>query len=88
MTVLGRSSVIHIPGFMLKAAMEEMAMVALEGQRVLPKRLTESGFTFRRGASERVPPSRRGGGESGEGGSGQNGADEAEGAASGLLPSC
>ncbi|WP_244227302.1 DUF1731 domain-containing protein [Corallococcus aberystwythensis] len=84
MTVLGRSSVIHIPGFMLKAAMEEMAMVALEGQRGLPKRLTESVFTF----SERVPPSRRGGGESREGGSGQNGADEAEDAASGLLPSC
>lgn len=45
-TVLGRPSVMHIPGFVVKAAMGEMAMVALEGQRVLPKRLTESGFTF------------------------------------------
>jgi uncharacterized protein (TIGR01777 family) len=44
--VLGRPSVMHIPGFVLKAAMGEMAMVALEGQRVVPKRLAESGFTF------------------------------------------
>lgn len=46
-TVLGRPSVMHVPGFMLKAALGEMAMVALEGQRVLPRRLTEAGFTFR-----------------------------------------
>lgn len=45
-TVLGRPSVMHVPGFVLKAAMGEMAMVALEGQRVVPQRLTESGFTF------------------------------------------
>ncbi|WP_224243011.1 TIGR01777 family oxidoreductase [Hyalangium gracile] len=44
---LGRPSVMHVPGFMLKAAMGEMAMVALEGQRVLPRRLTEAGFSFR-----------------------------------------
>lgn len=44
--VLGRPSVMHVPGFVLKAALGEMAMVALEGQRVVPQRLTESGFTF------------------------------------------
>ncbi|HYI00763.1 TIGR01777 family oxidoreductase [Hyalangium sp.] len=46
-TVLGRPSVMHVPGFVLKAALGEMAMVALEGQRVLPRRLTEAGFSFR-----------------------------------------
>jgi uncharacterized protein (TIGR01777 family) len=44
---LGRPSVMHVPGFVLKAALGEMAMVALEGQRVLPRRLTEAGFSFR-----------------------------------------
>ncbi|QSQ20376.1 TIGR01777 family oxidoreductase [Pyxidicoccus parkwayensis] len=43
---LGRPSVMHVPAFMLKAAMGEMAKVALEGQRVLPKRAQEAGFTF------------------------------------------
>jgi uncharacterized protein (TIGR01777 family) len=46
-TVLGRPSVMHVPGFVLKAALGEMARVALEGQRVLPRRLTEAGFPFR-----------------------------------------
>ena len=46
-SVLGRPSVMHVPGFVLKAALGEMAMVALEGQRVLPRRLTEVGFSFR-----------------------------------------
>jgi uncharacterized protein (TIGR01777 family) len=45
--VLGRPSVMHLPGIMLKAALGEMAMVALEGQRVAPRRLTEAGFSFR-----------------------------------------
>ncbi|NMO14706.1 TIGR01777 family protein [Pyxidicoccus fallax] len=44
---LGRPAVMHVPAFMLKAAMGEMAKVALEGQRVLPKRALEAGFTFR-----------------------------------------
>jgi uncharacterized protein (TIGR01777 family) len=44
---LGRPSLMHVPAFMLKAAMGEMAKVALEGQRVLPKRAQEAGFTFR-----------------------------------------
>ena len=44
---LGRPSIMHIPAFVLKAALGEMAQMALEGQRVLPKRLTEAGFTLR-----------------------------------------
>jgi len=44
---LGRPSVMHVPAFMLKAAMGEMAKVALEGQRVLPRRAQEAGFSFR-----------------------------------------
>ena len=44
---LGRPSLMHVPAFMLKAAMGEMAKVALEGQRVLPKRAQEAGFSFR-----------------------------------------
>jgi uncharacterized protein (TIGR01777 family) len=44
---LGRPSIMHIPAFVLKATLGEMAQMALEGQRVLPRRLTEAGFTFR-----------------------------------------
>jgi hypothetical protein len=44
--LLGRPSVMHVPGFVLKAALGEMAMMVLEGQRVLPRRLTEAGFAF------------------------------------------
>jgi uncharacterized protein (TIGR01777 family) len=44
---LGRPSIMHIPGFVLKATLGEMAQMVLEGQRVLPRRLTEAGFTFR-----------------------------------------
>lgn len=49
---LGRPSLMHVPAFMLKAAMGEMAKVALEGQRVLPRRAQEAGFTFRHPALE------------------------------------
>ncbi len=45
--VLRRPTVMHVPGFVLKAAMGEMATMVLEGQRVLPRRLTEAGFSFR-----------------------------------------
>ncbi|QSQ11105.1 TIGR01777 family oxidoreductase [Myxococcus landrumensis] len=44
---LGRPSVIHIPAFVVKAAMGEMAKVVIEGQRVLPSRAQKAGFTFR-----------------------------------------
>jgi hypothetical protein len=45
--VLHRPAVMHVPGFVVKAAMGEMAKVALEGQRVVPQRLLEAGFQFR-----------------------------------------
>ncbi len=44
--LLGRPSIMHVPGFVLKTALGEMAMMVLEGQRVLPRRLTEAGFAF------------------------------------------
>ncbi len=44
---LGRPSIMHVPAFVLKAALGEMAQMALEGQRVLPRRMSEAGFTFR-----------------------------------------
>ncbi len=44
---LGRPSLMHVPAFMLKAAMGEMAKMVLEGQRVLPRRAQEAGFSFR-----------------------------------------
>ncbi|GHG98264.1 TIGR01777 family oxidoreductase [Comamonas sp. JC664] len=45
--VLGRPSVVRVPGFMLKATLGEMAKVVLEGQRVLPTRAQKAGFVFR-----------------------------------------
>ena len=46
--VLGRPALITVPAFALKAMFGEMAEVMLlAGQRVLPRRLAGSGFTFR-----------------------------------------
>ena len=46
--VLGRPALVTVPGFALKAMFGEMAEVMLlQGQRVLPRRLLESGFAFR-----------------------------------------
>ena len=46
--MLGRPALITVPGFALKALFGEMAEVMLlQGQRVLPRRLLASGFTFR-----------------------------------------
>lgn len=43
---LGRRSWLPAPGFAIKAALGKFGSVILEGQRVLPKRLSESGFGF------------------------------------------
>lgn len=44
---LGRPALFRIPGFLLKAQFGEGASVLLQGQRVLPIRLLESGFQFK-----------------------------------------
>lgn len=45
--VMGRPSILPVPGFALKMAIGEVSMTALEGQRVIPKRLQELGFEFK-----------------------------------------
>jgi uncharacterized protein (TIGR01777 family) len=45
--VMRRPHLIPLPGFALRAAFGEVAMVILEGQRVMPRRLTELGYNFR-----------------------------------------
>jgi len=45
--VLRRPSSVPAPGFMVKLILGEFGSVILEGQRVVPRRLLESGFTFR-----------------------------------------
>jgi uncharacterized protein (TIGR01777 family) len=42
-----RPAVIPVPAFALKMLLGEGAVVALEGQRVLPKRTVQTGYTFR-----------------------------------------
>lgn len=42
-----RPSHLPVPAFFLRAVFGEMATVLLDGQRALPKRLLEAGFTFR-----------------------------------------
>jgi uncharacterized protein (TIGR01777 family) len=44
---LGRPVLIPIPAFALRMVLGEMAGELLEGQRALPQRLMEMGFTFR-----------------------------------------
>jgi len=44
---LKRPAVLPLPAFALRAALGEMAQVVLGGQRALPKRAQEAGFTFR-----------------------------------------
>jgi uncharacterized protein (TIGR01777 family) len=45
--ILGRPALLTVPGFALKAMFGEMAdAMLLHGQRVVPRRLLESGFTF------------------------------------------
>lgn len=44
--VLRRPAVFRVPAFALQAALGELSVVLLEGQRVLPARATELGFKF------------------------------------------
>jgi uncharacterized protein (TIGR01777 family) len=44
---LHKPSFIPAPGFMIKLVLGEFGTVILEGQKVIPRRLLESGFTFR-----------------------------------------
>jgi uncharacterized protein (TIGR01777 family) len=43
---LHRPSLMPAPGFMVKLVLGEFGSVILEGQRVIPRRLLENGFTF------------------------------------------
>jgi uncharacterized protein len=45
--VLHRPSLMPAPAFMIKLVLGEFGSVILEGQRVIPKRLLDSGFVFR-----------------------------------------
>lgn len=45
--VMGRPSIMPVPGFAMKIALGEVSMTALEGQRVIPKGLLELGFEFK-----------------------------------------
>jgi uncharacterized protein (TIGR01777 family) len=45
--VMRRPSVVPVPGFAMKIALGEVSMTALEGQRVIPKRLLDMGFEFK-----------------------------------------
>jgi len=45
-TVLHRPAFLPVPGLMLKLVWGELASVLLNGQRALPKKLLENGFTF------------------------------------------
>lgn len=44
---IGRPSFLPAPGFMLKLILGEFGSVLLEGQRVIPKKLLDSGYAFR-----------------------------------------
>lgn len=45
--VLHRPSLIPVPAFAVKMMLGEVATLALDGQRVIPKRLQEAGFSFK-----------------------------------------
>lgn len=44
--VMKRPSFLPVPGFVLRLIFGQVATVVLDGQRVLPKRLLEAGYTF------------------------------------------
>jgi NAD dependent epimerase/dehydratase family enzyme len=43
---MGRPSYMPVPGFALKWVIGEVATIVLDGQKVLPKKLEELGFSF------------------------------------------
>ena len=45
--VMGRPSLMPVPGFAFNILFGEVATVVLDGQRVLPKRLLDMGYTFK-----------------------------------------
>lgn len=45
--VMGRPSIVTVPGFVLRLVFGEMATVLLDGQRAVPRRLIGLGFNFR-----------------------------------------
>jgi uncharacterized protein (TIGR01777 family) len=45
--VMNRPAFLPAPGFMLKLILGEFGSVLLEGQRVVPKKLLDSGYAFR-----------------------------------------
>jgi uncharacterized protein (TIGR01777 family) len=45
--VMSRPFYFPIPGFAMKLALGDVATIVLEGQRAVPKKLQELGFTFR-----------------------------------------
>jgi NAD dependent epimerase/dehydratase family enzyme len=45
--VLRRPAFVPVPTFALRLALGEMSIVVLEGQRTIPRRLLDLGFTFR-----------------------------------------
>jgi uncharacterized protein (TIGR01777 family) len=45
--VMGRPSLIPVPAFALRLALGEVSDVVLEGQRAIPRKLLDMGFTFK-----------------------------------------
>jgi len=45
--VMGRPSYMPVPGFALKLVIGEVATIVLDGQKALPKKLEELGFSFK-----------------------------------------
>lgn len=45
--VLGRPSILPVPAFAMKAVMGDLSSLVLTGQRVIPQRLLDLGFTFK-----------------------------------------